>query len=85
MQPIKTIGRVMQRWQSLPLFLVLWFLTITVFIWAINFNLLAYIVSNPLLAAGEKISFIVDAYANYFRYITNPLAFSSIAFSMWYS
>lgn len=63
-------------------FLLLWFATITVFIWLININLLAYILSSPVLTAGGKIAFIANAYANYFKYLDNPVALSSVIFSL---
>lgn len=63
-------------------FLLLWFATVTVFIWLININLLAYILISPVLGVSGKISFIVNAYANYFRYLDNTVALSSVIFSL---
>ncbi len=63
-------------------FLVIWFATVTVFIWLININLLAYILSSPVLDAAGKLNFIAGAYVNYFKYLNNPVALSSVVFSL---
>ena len=62
-------------------FLAVWFLTVTLFIWLINVNLLTFILSSTNLSTDAKLSFIASAYANYFRYFANPVALSSIIFS----
>lgn len=63
-------------------FFLLWFATITVFIWLININLLAYILKSPALSPGGKLVFIGNAYVNYFKYLDNPVALSSVIFSL---
>ncbi|HSH55473.1 MAG TPA: hypothetical protein VK983_01445 [Candidatus Limnocylindrales bacterium] len=63
-------------------FVLIWFATVTVFIWLININLLAYILTSPVLGAAGKLSFIASAYANYFKYLNNPVALSSVIFSL---
>lgn len=62
-------------------FLLIWFITVTVFIWLINLNLLSYIIGSPLLTVVGKAVFVIEAYLNYFRYLDNPVALSSIVFS----
>lgn len=74
--------RVLGQRPYLIRFLVIWFVTITIFIWLININLLAYILTLPVLDAPEKLGFIADAYVNYFRYMNNPVALSSVIFSL---
>lgn len=61
--------------------LLIWFATVTVFIWLVNLNLLSYILSSPLLTSAGKAIFVIEAYFNYFRYLDNPVALSSIIFS----
>lgn len=63
-------------------FMLFWFATITVFIWLVNINLLAYILSSPVLSASGKVAFIGSAYVNYFKYLDNPAALSSVIFSL---
>ncbi len=63
-------------------FALIWFATVTVFIWLININLLVYILSSPVLDGAGKLSFIGGAYVNYFKYLNNPVALSSVIFSL---
>lgn len=63
-------------------FLLLWFLTVTLFIWLININLLAFVLTAPVFTAVERADFILSAYANFFRYLNNPVALSSVIFSI---
>lgn len=63
-------------------FILIWFTTVTVFIWLININLLAYILASPMIGLSEKLSFIGNSYVNYFRYLDNPVALSSVIFSL---
>lgn len=82
MKTVKIIKYVLAKPAYFILFLVFWFLTVTVFIWLLNINLLSYILASPDLSSGAKLSFVTGAYANYFRYFTNPAALSSIVFSL---
>lgn len=72
----------MRHWQYILFFMLFWFVTITLFIWIVNLNLLSYILVTPALTGNGKLRFVADAYANYFRYIINPIAFTSIVFSI---
>lgn len=74
--------RVLEQWHYLIRFLLLWFATVTIFIWLINVNLLAYILSSPALDIAGKLEFISSAYVNYFKYLDNPVALSSVIFSL---
>lgn len=61
-------------------FLLLWFATISMFLWLVNINLLAYMWSSPVLSLLDKIDFTIDAYVNFFR-IDNPVSLSRAVFS----
>lgn len=80
-QSITAIIAVLSQKRYFVNFLLFWFLTVTLFIWAINVNLLAYILTTPDLRPAGKVAFILSAYANYFKYINNPIAATSILFS----
>ena len=79
---IKVILNILNQPPCFLRFLVSWFLTITVFTWLININLLVYILASPELTGAGKLAFISSAYGNYFRYIDNPIALTSILFSL---
>lgn len=82
MQSYAVIKGVLRRGYYFRYYLLIWFITVTIFIWLININLLAYIVSSPDLTATGKIGFIASAYVNYFKYLTNPTALTSVIFSL---
>ena len=82
MRSVTIIRKVLSDKSYFWRFLLVWFATVTVFIWLININLLAYILSSTVLDAAGKLSFIASAYANYFRYVNNPVALSSVIFSL---
>ena len=74
--------RVLAQRPYLVRFLLLWFATVTTFIWLININLLAYILSSPVLSGSGKVAFIASTYVNFFKYLDNPVALSSAVFSL---
>ena len=78
----KLLLLILSRPRYLLWFIGSWFTTVTLFIWAINLNLLSYVLASPDLTASGKLTFILSAYGNYFRYIDNPIAFTSIIFSL---
>lgn len=74
--------QVLRNKRYLLYFFLLWFVTVTVFIWLININLLAYVLNSPDLTTTVKIGFISSSYVNYFKYLNNPVALSSVIFSV---
>ncbi len=63
-------------------FILVWFMTLSFFLWVTKINLLAYILSQSGLTAAGKIMFIVSVYVNFFTYIVNPVALSSLIFTI---
>lgn len=61
-------------------FLLIWFITVSVFLWLVNIDLLAYILSSPVLTFIGKIDFIIEAYLNFFK-IDNSISLSRAIFS----
>lgn len=49
--------------------------------WLVNINLLAYIISSPVLTAIGKLEFIAAAYGNFFI-LNNPITLSRLVFSV---
>lgn len=62
-------------------FLLLWFVTVSMFLWFVNINLLAYIWNSSALTLIGKMDFTLDAYVNFFI-IDNPVSLSRAVFSL---
>lgn len=76
-----TIKQILWQKRYFRYFLILWFLTITTFLWLINVNLLIYILSQPVLTVFGKLQFIASTYRSFFIF-TNPIALSRFVFSL---
>lgn len=62
-------------------FILLWIFTVSIFIWLININLLAYILASPVLTPVGKIDYIFDIYISFFK-LDNPVSLSRAVFSL---
>jgi hypothetical protein len=63
------------------LFIFVWFVVITIFLWLPQVNLLAYIVSQAPLDSMGKISFILEYYGQVLFSIGNPIVLTLVIFS----
>ena len=81
MKSYSVIKQILKRRPYFRYFLLLWFITISIFLWLVNVNLLAYILSSPILTPIGKINFILDTYFDFFT-IDNPVSLSRLAFSL---
>lgn len=63
------------------LFLLIWFLVLSVFTWLTRLNLLAYIFTEAQLDPLGKLLFIIQSYLNLFATALSPLPFTIIVFS----
>src|SRR3990167_5531588 len=75
------IKQILKRRPYFRYFLLLWFITISIFLWFVNVNLLAYILGSPILTPIGKIDFILDRYFNFFT-VDNPVSLSRSTFSL---
>lgn len=64
------------------LFLLIWFIVLSIFIWLTRLNLLAYIFTQAQLDLTGKLVFVAKSYLNLFVAGLSPLPFSIIVFSM---
>lgn len=81
MKSYTIIKQILKRRPYFRYFLLLWFITISIFLWLVNINLLAYILGSPVLTPFGKIDFIFDIYLNFFK-IDNPVNLSRAVFSL---
>lgn len=81
MKSITLIKKVLKTRPYFRYFLLLWFITTSIFLWLVNLNLLAYIASSPVLTPFGKIDFIFDTYTSFFT-LDNPVSLSRLIFSL---
>lgn len=81
MKSFTVITQVFKQKPYLGYFLLMWFGAITIFLWLVNINLLAYIIGSPVLTAIGKLEFIATAYGNFFV-LNNPITLSRLMFSI---
>lgn len=81
MKSFSLIKKVIRTRPYLRYFLLLWFITISIFLWLVNLNLLAYILSSPVLTPLGKVDFIFDTYFSFFTF-DNPVSLSRLIFSL---
>lgn len=63
-------------------FILVWWLTLSFFLWVTKVNLLVYILSQSSLNQVNKLVFIIGVYVSLFTYIANPVALTSLIFSL---
>ncbi|MBA3757511.1 hypothetical protein H0X09_01445 [Candidatus Saccharibacteria bacterium] len=81
MQSYNVAKQILKRRPYFRYFLLFWFIAISIFLWLVNINLLAYILSSPSLTTVGKFGFIFDTYITFFN-IGNPVNLSRLVFSL---
>lgn len=81
MSSYSVIKQTLKRRPYFRYFILLWFITISIFLWLININLLAYILGTPVLTPLGKVDFIFDTYFSFFTF-DNPVSLSRLIFSL---
>ena len=67
MKSYSVIKQILKRRPYFRYFLLLWFITISIFLWLVNVNLLAYILSSPILTPIGKIDFILEHVTKFYK------------------
>lgn len=82
MRQYSSVKYVLGQQPYLNYFLWLFFITVSLFIWLVNINLLVYILGSDALAISDKAAMISGAYVNFFLYMDNPVAISRAIFAL---
>lgn len=81
MKPMYVTQQILKRKAYFRYLLLLWFSSVSIFLWLVNINLLAYILVSPVLSVADKLDIIFNVYISFFT-INDLFTLSRVVLSL---